>query len=69
MENTMTFLNIHFTWLEVLTRSLPRQRRLPRNLLPRQVLLLSFSFLPFLIIANFNNLDLAGDASIGVYCF
>lgn len=36
MENTMTFLNSHFTWLEASRRSLPRPKRLQRSRLPRQ---------------------------------
>ncbi|KAK4762742.1 hypothetical protein SAY86_008510 [Trapa natans] len=36
MESMMIFQNNLFTWLEELRRSLPRQRRLPRNLLLNQ---------------------------------
>lgn len=66
MENMTTFLNKHFTWLEVLKRSLPKQTRLQRNLPPpRQVLWCPFVTL--LIIAKINNLGLVGDTCMSSY--
>lgn len=65
MVNTMTFLSSHFTWSVVLMRSLPRQRRLPRNLHPRLVPSLPYHSCCYLrlIIPKINNLGGAGNAS------
>lgn len=50
MENMMTSQSTRFTWLEELKRWLKRPRRLPRNLLPRQI---SFGHFPLIFFPIF----------------